>query len=363
MKRLNNTTMKKLIPLLFLGSLVGGCAETGADRIDNIQKLKILAMKAEHPDLLPGETTSVEVLVASPRTGSITTAIVPMAHDGVAGSTFAFSESGTTPAAPVMAATVMPENPQSVQFFYAAPQTPGTYDLAALVQEGMAEKFAPAGALKALKTVRVKEEGEALNENPEVEAVVMTKRWKIVKQGEKAPVDVDGLRLEPGEVARLEAAFTDETPDRASVVWWTTSGEIEDYGRHDMDFIAPERPAIVTVVALVLDRDNGSDWFIQDLAVGVEQLEPEVAGDRPLLVSSGGRFVWLDLKAEDRLALMKAGGKATVAIDVVPDAAPRLGWRAEGATLAVGKGILAGEVAAEKTAVLLAIDGIISRMD
>lgn len=256
--------------LLLLGLTVAACADFGDDRIDNIQKLKVLAVKAGHPDLLPGETTTIEVLVASPETGEVSTTVMPMPHgDQEAGKAFAFAAGNSAPAAPVTSVVLEDATPRAAQLFYTAPQAPGRYDLSVLVGAGSTQSFHPDTALKSIKTVRVRNQGEPLNENPKIAGVVPTKRWKVVKDN-KRELSVEGLRVEPEEVVRLEAVFTDETPDRASVVWWFTAGEAEDYGRHDVDFVAPKTPGIVTVVALVLDHEGGCDWLVQRLAVGVD---------------------------------------------------------------------------------------------
>lgn len=260
----------RLFSLMLLGMSLAACAEERDDRIDNITKLKILAVKAGHPDLLPGETTTVEVLVASPDTGEVSTMVMPMAPgDQDAGKVFAFAAGSSTSSAPVTSVVLEDDSPRAAQLFYTAPNEPGAYDLAVLVGAGSTQSIHPDRALKSIKAVRVRNPGESLNENPQVHDVVATQRWRVVK-GKKKPIAVEGLRVEPEEVVRLEAVFSDETPDRASVVWWFTAGEVEDYGRQDVDFIAPKTPGIVTVVALVLDRDNGSEWFVQRLAVGVD---------------------------------------------------------------------------------------------
>lgn len=320
--------MKKLLNQAILAAgLLAACADEGADRIETVTKLKILAVRADHPDLLPGETTRVEVLVAAPGAVTVTTLIVPMGN--AAGATFNFAAGSSEPAAPVDRITASATAPGRGSVFYRAPLNAGAYTLGVFAAEGTPAPESEE-TLKALKTMRVRSPGEAVNENPEIVSLAATKRWRIVGD-ERRSVAVEGFRLEPAEVVRIAGRVTDETPERVSLVWWVSHGRLEDYGRYDADFVAPEKPAIVTVIALALDRIGGAAWRIQDLAVGAAKLTPDVPGAHHLLASSGGRLVWIafsDAASRDRvIRAMEHGDPAYVEAETVRDAGARLGWR------------------------------------
>lgn len=339
-----------------------GCGEQSDDRIETIVKFKILAVRAEKPDLRPGDVTRVEVLVGAPSPTSMTTFIIPFSQSvaadygqgraNFAGSGLAFNYlPGTTIAVPPIDLGVpLPAKP-SPNFgtaYYAAPATPGAYTLGVFVREGAPAidlaKPSPAlqaqlqaemsAALKAFKTVRVVADGEPLNTNPVVTAMEPMKRWRESEGGKlRGAIGVEGFTLAPEQVLRMRPVFTDEDVDRASVVWWITDGSIDGYGRQDMDYMAPKQAGIQTVIALVLDRQGGNAWYFQDVAVNVSALAPDAvttAATRTILAQSGGRMLWLGFGDDASAAtVVKAlTAQKPVVLEGTPraDATARLGW-------------------------------------
>lgn len=337
------------------------CGEPPADRIETIVKFKILAVRAEKPDLRPGDTTRVEVLVGAPSPTSMTTFIVPFSQAAAAdygagradftgaGTAFNYAPGTTNAIPPIDLGVPLPAKaaPNFGSAYYAAPPTPGAYTLGVFAREGVpavnlgASRDAlqaqlreeMAAAFKAFKTVRVVAEGEPLNTNPVVTGLEPVKRWRENKDGRlTGPLDVEGFTLAPEQILRIKVNFTDEDPDRASAVWWITDGAIDGYDRQDMDYVAPKKAGLQTIIALLLDRQGGNTWYFQDVAVGVDDLTPEppVAGAaKTLLAQSGGRMLWLGFaEAASAATVTKALAKKPVVLEGVPtpSAEARLGW-------------------------------------
>lgn len=338
------------------------CGEEPTDRIENIVKFKILAVRAEKPDLHPGDVTRVEVLVGAPSPTSMTTFIIPFSQTtvsdygkgkatfGGSGATFNYLAGTTIAVPPIDLGVQLPAKaaPNFGAALYAAPATPGSYTLGVFAREGAPAvditKPSPAlqaqlqaemaAALKAFKTVRVVADGEPLNTNPVVTAMEPMKRWRKSDGGKlTGPLEVEGFTLAPEQVLRMRPVFADEDVDRASVVWWVTDGRIDGYGRQDMDYLAPETPGIQTAIALVLDRQGGNTWYFQDVAVGVSALGPDAVtsgATRTILAQSGGRMLWLGFgDAASATTVVKAlTAQKPVVIEGTPrpEVAARLGW-------------------------------------
>lgn len=348
---------------MFLALAPAACGgEPSADRIDTIAKLKILAVRAEKPALYPGETSRVDVLVAAPEPTSMTTMVIAFAQDvaadfgkgrarfGEAGTTFGFLPGTTIPTLPVAAGVDLPRKgaPNFGSVYYQAPATPGAYTLGAFVREGVpaidladpesAGKVIQAEiavALKALKTMLVVPAGEPKNANPVIHRLVPERRWKQVSAdtGQREDeIEPDGFVVLPEQVLRLRPEFTDEKPKRPSAVWWISGGETNGNGRTDIDWVAPAKAGIETIICVLLDREGGADWYFQDVAVDAAKLVPDVpaaGATEAVLALSGGRMVWLQFPAgATTAALRKAVGvkpqlvRATVGLN----AQARLGW-------------------------------------
>lgn len=365
---------------------LAACGEETDDKEETIAKLKILAIRAESPDMHPGDVTQVKVLLGAPGAISVTTVIFPIAladarsfvpgsgsvnerTSGGAAAGVAFNYLGDTtipvpPVAPWMA-IAGEAAPAYASVFYQAPVTPGAYSLAAFVT---AEKVTIsdirkqdringllAGSLKALKTVRVIPVGQPLNKNPEIRSLVVEKRWarESKKNSEKeSPLKPDGFRVRPNEVIRVKANVKDEDPKRPSALWWITGGKVNGYGRRDIDWVAPEEPGIETLICVVLDREGGTAWSMVDVRVGdpspvriavsdkgkidskkaPDRLRDAVSKDAKVvpLVSSGGRMLWLGFanaaSATTTLGGLADGKAVLVSGTLIPDKHSRLGW-------------------------------------
>ena len=344
--------------------LLTACGDQPADREETITKFKILAVRADEPDVHPGQITRVHVLVGSPTPTSFTTFIMPFSQDAAAdfgGGRARFGESGTAfnffpgvtqPVLPVDLGVPLGGRalPNFGSAFYQAPATVGTYTLAVFAKEGApaAGEFLGAperaqaalqaqlsAALKAFKAIRVRPEGDTLNTNPVVTRMTVEKRWaKVIKEGEKKKaIAPAGFTLLPEELIRVKTQITDENVKRASTVWWVTGGTVEGYGRQDVDFRAPKKKGIVTLIALVLDREGGNNWYFQDVAVGVNSLVPDITDEKAssaYLALSGGRMQWLGFADEASAAVavsqLNAGVPIVLAGTVTAEPAARLGW-------------------------------------
>lgn len=353
--------MRRLLLTVIALALVA-CGDEPEDRIETIVKFKILAVRAEKPDLRPGDVTRVEVLVGSPSPTSMTTFIIPFTQTVVAdygkgranfadsGLTFNYLGDSTKPTLPIDIGVPLPAkaSPNAGAAFYAAPATPGAYTLGVFVREGapVVDPALPpaalqaqlqgemAAALKAFKTVRVVADGEPLNTNPVVTGMEPMKRWRRSEDGRlRGAIGVEGFTLEREQVLRMQPVFTDENVDRASTVWWITGGSIDGYGRNDMDYKAPEKAGIQTVIALVLDRQGGNTWYFQDVAVGVSALAPDAVttgATRTILAQSGGRMLWLGFgdPASAATVVKALTAQKPVVVEGTPraEATARLGW-------------------------------------
>lgn len=358
------TKAKAILGMALLA--VAGCGEAAPDQIDNILKLKILAIRAERPDLLPGETTQIKILAAAPNATSMTTFVVPFAQTvasdfgegradfGSAGTAYGYAPGSTIPVPPIdLGVRLGGESaPNFGVAYYQAPATPGSYTLGAFVREGTpsislhstaAELDAQLQAemnraLKAIKTIRVKPKGETLNENPRITALVPEKRWRKLSDtgGLESPIAPAGFVVRPKEIIRVRVDFEDEKPERPSTVWWKTGGDFYGYGRNDADWVAPEKADIHTLIAVNLDREGGVDWFFQDVAVSPAKapLEARSAGagvaQSVLLARSNGRMLWLGFADPVSAAAVEkalSGGKPVVVAGTLQaDPVARLGW-------------------------------------
>ena len=387
---------------LVLGLLA--CGEPAEDRFETVTKLKILAVRAESPDLYPGQSTRVEVLMAAPQDISVTTFLQPFAADLVQdfgqgdadlqGGGLAFQVTGSTYPCyplPMELTRCLPfdltrtgvEKPGIASFEYRAPAMPGSFFVAVGAQEGrldlspdldLAEEARR--ALKAVKTIRVLPEGEALNRNPEVWAAEVTHRWRVENAEslriEQEPLPLAGLTMDTGEMVRVRLQFDDEDADRVSATWWISEGSIRGFGRTDMDYVAPARAGLVTVIGLLLDRQGGNTWWIQDLAVQPEALAPDIGGDHTMLVRSAGRMFWLGFEQAATAAtvadVLSGGEPAIVEGDLVAHPSSRLGWNLGGPVLVESPELVTGstitatdirEVSAAGRRVYMRIDEII----
>jgi hypothetical protein len=355
--------LKSLLPLLAIVTVA--CGEPHPDQIDNLHKFKILAVRAESPDLHPGGVTQVKVLAGAPGSTSMTTFVMPFsqtvvadygqgrAQFGSAGTAYTFAP-GTTMAVPAIDLGVsLPAQP-APNFgtaYYHAPVTPGTYTLGVFAREGVPTIDLAGGAaglqrqlaaemesaLKAFKTIRVRAANEPLNKNPKITALVPEKRWrKLVDGALKNPIAPEGFVVGKEQVVRVRVDFEDEKPDRPSTVWWKTDGDFYGYGRNDADWVAPDKAGIYTLIAVTLDREGGVDWFFQDLAVSPGVLEPDAVGPvtEPVtasfvLAQSGGRMLWLrfdEAAAGDEVANALSSGPVVLGGVVQSSAESRLKW-------------------------------------
>jgi hypothetical protein len=346
---------------LIVPLLLAACGEEETDRIDTLVKMKILAVRADHPTLYPGEKTRVDVLVGAPGPTSFTTLATVFSQDaaadfgqgraryGSAGTTSAYFPPAVTSPWPAVAPGVVigaRGAPNWGPVAYQAPATPGAYTLGVFVRPGVPDidladpKRAGAQiraeidkALKALKTVLVVPVGEPKNENPVIHRIAAVRRWKEVdgsgrRSGE---LSLSGFRVQPSQVLRLKPIFTDEKPKRPSAVWWITGGETNGNGRTDIDWVAPAKAGIETIICVLLDREGGADWYFQDVAVGVSKLKPDVPveGTETLLALSGGRLVWLPFPTGTTAAALKeavAKAPQIVRATLRANSNARLGW-------------------------------------
>lgn len=350
--------------LLLLAS--ARCAPPPDDRFETIRKLKILAVRVADPDLSPGQHTRVDVLLAAPTPVSASVFVTAVARDesrrvqrgrndfesGAEG----FASAGTTYnpgmlwGLPLAVTQVSLVRPGVASVFYAAPATPGIYSLAIAVKEGppplflsrddLAEQIR--ASLKAFKLVRVRAVGEPRNTNPVIESLRVTRRWRIEEQGDGLPPKTFALRPAGGftmavdQRVRIQARLRDETPERVSVTWWVTGGRVAGYGRQDFDLETSRDPGIYTIIALALDRQGGSDWYVQDIVMHPEQVVPEVSGQVSLLTLSGGRMTWLGFALAASATTVEtalAQGPVVVRGLLTADLTSRLGWHLDAPVL------------------------------
>ena len=388
---------------VFLASLLA-CGEPSADRFETVTKLKILAVRAESPELHPGETTRVDVLMAAPDKVDVTTFMQPFSAAVVqdfgrgeaqlvgAGMAYQDITETTFPCPPIPNAhpRCLPfdltptglEKPGVASLYYEAPATTGAFFVAVGAREGvltlspdmdLAEETRR--ALKAIKEIRVRPEGETLNRNPEVLGAEVTQRWRLERpealRPDEYPLPVSDMTLGKGEMVRLALRFTDEEEERVSATWWISAGDVRGFGRTDMDYVAPERAGMVTVIGLLLDRQGGNNWWIQDLAVAPDEMEPDISANHALLVRSAGRIFWLGFAEASTAASVAAAVRdqeeALVEGDLTAHPTARLGWNlanpvlvgAPDATTETTAVADVGQVSASPERVRMRIDAVI----
>ncbi len=359
--------MKSLRSTLAFAMLatLAACGGQSDDRSETIVKAKILAVRAASPELHPGGVTRVDVLVGAPDAVTVTAFTIPIAQEMIgdyadgnadfrnAGVAWNFVTASTVVCPPI-AAPLLPrcmpvdgvsaaaETPGVASTWYQAPVTPGTYTIAAFVKNGVPASLKPAqlqaeltASLKTLKGIVVRAAGEPLNRNPVPRGLTVEKRWRLNDPErnpyDRTPLEAGGLDGRDGELLRIKANFDDEDMERVSAYWFITAGSIQGYGRTDMDYRPPAKPGIVSLIAVLLDRTGGNNWWIQDFAVGLDELKPEAPAPEALLVESEGRLFWLGFAAGDTVATDVAAGLAAgpvvVEAEVVASPAYRLGWR------------------------------------
>ncbi len=357
--------MPNIVCMAALVLAVASCGDPSDDRFETIAKLKVIGVRAEKPELHPGDTTRIDVLLAAPDKVTVTTFVMPFSAmavqqfgDGTADFTSAGMAynfvTGTTYPCPPFDVSALPRClafdlataglavPGVSRSYYQAPVTPATYYLAVGATEGLLELSPNADlaevqrrSLKAIKEIRVRKEGEELNRNPEPTGMKVLKRWRIENAEatvpDRVPIEPGGFTIEADELMRITPVFNDETPERVSVTWWLSAGAFDGYGRQDADFRSPDKPGIATLIALLLDRTGGNNWFVQDIAVRPADLKPEVQAPYTTLVRSAGRLFWLGFPEDASAAVMAAelrkGEPVVVGGTLTPMSGMRLGWQ------------------------------------
>jgi hypothetical protein len=210
-------------------ALLAACSEfpTPAE----LAQVQILAVRAEPPALVAGESARLAVLVAGPA-GTVEPELV---HWSMADALPARIEIGDTGAATLVATSEV--------------TAPHWIELAVTVQlEG-------GHLLRARKSIRV---GGGRGANPLVHALQVD--GSAHQEGEP-------LRTAPGTALALQLDAGPELGESAGTSWFATTGELAFYRRASTHWTAPAEPAHGHLYAVYRDGAGGVAWRSHELLV------------------------------------------------------------------------------------------------
>lgn len=255
--------MRKYIPFHFLcswGLLIAlalfACSE-GFDPSSLVKDMRVLAIKAEPPEVNPGNTVTFIPLVANP-SGE------PLEYTWLLYGDASFMESPGTSDEP--AGDPLMEIVGEIISF---PVPSGILDelggFESVTVPVVLEVIQGENMRRAFKGVLISKNTTAPNRNPEISGIMVNEEFPVI-----SPIFVQASTEEEDSVIDIEVVldvFSMDEGDEILTYWYSDSGEFEYNDKRVNSWTAPQEECATYIIAVVRDERGGTDWF--EIAVDV----------------------------------------------------------------------------------------------